>query len=180
MRLDFSGYDVSVSEHCGPFRPLGMKSARQIDRICFKIEGSCDGNTFSLHSWFTPQPYFLRRLARNGSVIMDGPSAESGIGHRGDSRNICYVQICLHGTLRIHFSERPMSECWRSTKCFFKLVFRSESLTKPKFWLEFNDLFGKFSGFREYKSRPRWRSRLIPRYYPRNRSSQVTSWKSAI
>ena len=37
MRLDFSGYDVSVSEHCGPFRPLGMKSARQIDRICFKV-----------------------------------------------------------------------------------------------------------------------------------------------
>ena len=111
MRLDFSGYDVSVSEHCGPFRPLGMKSARQIDRICFKIEGSYDGNTFSLHSYFAPQPYFLRRLARNGSVIMDGPSAESGIGHRGDSRNICYVQICLHGALKIHFSERAMSEC---------------------------------------------------------------------
>ena len=107
MRLDFSGYGVSVSEHCGPFRPLGMKSARQIDRICFKIEGSCDGNIFSLHSWFTPQPYFLRRLARNGSVIMDGLSAESGIGHRGDSRNICYVQICLHSE-------------WHSKDTFFR------------------------------------------------------------
>merc|ERR1719474_2647552 len=25
-------------EHCGPFRPLGMKSARQIERFCLKIE----------------------------------------------------------------------------------------------------------------------------------------------
>ena len=109
MRLDFSGYDVSVSEHCGPFRPLGMKSAWQID-ICFKIEGSYDGNTFSLHSWFTPQPYFLRRLARNGSVIMDGLSAESGIGHRGDSRNICHVRICWH----IMINE------WHSKDTFFR------------------------------------------------------------
>ena len=106
MRLDFSGYDVSVSEHCGPFRPLGMKSAWQID-ICFKIEGSYEGNTLSLHSYFTPQPYLMRRLARNGSVIMDGPSAESGIGHRGDSRNICYVQICLHSE-------------WHSKDTFFR------------------------------------------------------------
>ena len=53
-----------------------------------------------------------------------------------------------------------MLECWHSTKCFFKLVFRSESLTKSEFLLEFSELFGKFSGFREYKSRSCWRSRL--------------------
>ena len=90
------------------------------------------------------------------------------------------ISWLVNSILKMHCSERAMLECWRSTKCFFKLVFRSESLTKPWFWLEFSELFGKFSGFREYKSRSRWRSRLIPRYYPRNRSSQVTSWKSAI
>ena len=185
MRLDFSGYDVSVSEHCGPFRPLGMKSARQIDRICFKIKGIDDGNTFSLHSWFTPQPYFLRRLARNGSVIMDGLSAESGFGHRGDSKifamfKYACISWLMNSILKMHCSETAMLECWRSTKCFFKLMFRSETLTKPEFCLEFSELVGKFSGFRKYKSRSRWRSRLIPRYYPRSKSNQVTSWKSAI
>ena len=52
----------------------------------------------------------MRRLARNGSVNMDGLSAESGIGHRGGSRNICHVRICWH----IMINE------WHSKDTFFR------------------------------------------------------------